>query len=143
MSQATKRPPTHVELPQGSAVAMLAERPQLDFELAFFGSILEKMPEYSDVLRAQAANFTQKGMLKEGLKIDQALVAIRPDDADARYNLACRYALLRQPDLAIDTLRKAVELGYSDFRFMIQDRDLEILRKDPRFRQLLRQYADR
>ena len=84
-----------------------------------------------------------KRLLKEGLLIDQVLVKLRPSDPDAHYNLACRYALMMQPDLAIETLRQAVTLGYSDFRYMIQDRDLESLRKDSRFRALLREYAER
>ena len=36
------------------------------------------------------------------------------------------------------TLRRAVELGYRDFRYMGEDRDLDSIRHDPRFRQLLR-----
>ena len=79
--------------------------------------------------------------MKEGLTVDQALVELRPDDPDVRYNLACRYALLKQPDLAVATLRAAIELGYRDFRYMIRDRDLDAIRKDPRFRALLREFA--
>ena len=37
-------------------------------------------------------------------------------------------------------LRRAVELGYRDFTFMKQDRDLDPIRKDPRFRALVREY---
>jgi hypothetical protein len=50
---------------------------------------------------------------------------------------------MKQPDLALTTLRKAVELGYRDFRYMIQDRDLDSVRKDPRFRDLLLEYGTR
>lgn len=126
--------------PQGSVVAMLAERSQVDFELAFFAGILGEVPDYTDVLQVHSGNLTAKGLVKEGLAVDRALVSLRPNDPDVRYNLACRYALLKQPDLAVATLREAVELGYRDFRYMIQDRDLESIRKDPRFRALLREY---
>lgn len=129
------------EPPQGSVLAMLAERPQVDFELAFFAGILDRVPDYADVLQAQSGNLTAKGLVKEGLAVDQALVELRPADPDARYNLACRYALMKQPDLAVATLRTAIELGYRDFRYMIQDRDLDSVRKDPRFRALLREFA--
>jgi tetratricopeptide (TPR) repeat protein len=143
MPHPSKRPQTTLEAGRGSVLAMLAERSQLDFELAFFGELLRKIPDYSDALRAQAGNLTTKGLLKEGLLIDQVLVKLRPQDPDAHYNLACRYALMRQPDLAIETLRQAVRLGYADFRYMIQDRDLESLRMDDRFRALLREYGER
>jgi Flp pilus assembly protein TadD len=124
-----------------AALVRLAERPQLDFELEFFDALLAKTPDFADVLRAQASNLTSKGLLKEGLKVDQRLVQVRPADPTAHYNLACRYALLKQPDLALTTLRRAVELGYRDFQYMVKDRDLESLRKDPRFRQLLREFG--
>lgn len=126
--------------PQGSVLAMLAERTQLDFEIAFFTAILTGVPDFADVLRVHAHNLAAKGLLKEGLLAEQKLVQLRPADPDAHYNLACRYAALKQPDLALRTLRTAVELGYRDFRTMVQDRHLESVRKDPRFRALLREY---
>jgi hypothetical protein len=46
---------------------------------------------------------------------------------------------LHQPDQALGSLRKAIDLGYRDFHFMEEDRDLDSLRKDPRFRALLRE----
>jgi tetratricopeptide (TPR) repeat protein len=142
MPNPSKRP--HSDPAHGSAVLThLAERPQLDFELEFFEALIQRVPDFADVLRAQASNLTAKGLLKEGLKVDQRLVQVRPGDPTAHYNLACRYALLRQPDLALTTLRRAVELGYRDFRYMIQDRDLDSIRKDPRFRDLLREYGTR
>jgi tetratricopeptide (TPR) repeat protein len=138
MPHPSKRP----DPPADSAVlALLAERPQLDFELEFYDALLRRVPDFADALRAQASNLTAKGLLKEGLRVDQRLVQIRPTDPTAHYNLACRYALLKQPDLALTTLRKAVELGYRDFRYMIQDRDLDSVRKDPRFRDLLREFG--
>jgi len=126
-----------------AVLAQLAERPQIDFELEFFESLLARVPDFPEVLRAQASNLTAKGLFKEGLKVDQRLVQLRPKDPTVHYNLACRYAQLRQADLALRTLRRAVELGYRDFRYMVQDRDLDSIRKDPRFRDLLREYGPR
>ena len=97
---------------------MLAERTQLDFELRVLRKILTAVPDFADALRAQACNLTMKGRLQDGLAVDEKLVAVCPTDPTAHYNLACRYALLKQRDKAITTLRKAVELGYRDFEFM-------------------------
>lgn len=127
--------------PSSAALQLLAQRPQVDFELEFFTLLLQRVPDFADALRGLANVLTQKGMLKEGLVIDKKLVELRPQDATARYNLACRYAQLKQLDLAIVTLRKAVELGYRDFRYMIEDRDLDPVRRDPRFRRLLKEYG--
>jgi tetratricopeptide (TPR) repeat protein len=125
------------------SLARSAEQNQLDFELEFFGRILERHPSYVDVLRVQGNNLTLKGRYVEGMQIDKRLVQLRPSDPLAHYNLACSYALLKRPEQALKTLRRAVELGYRDFRYMREDRDLDSIRHDPRFRQLLREYENR
>jgi tetratricopeptide (TPR) repeat protein len=127
----------------GGALTRPVEQHQLDFEIEFFGRILERNPDYVDVLRVMGNNLTLKGRYAQGLQIDKRLVQLRPNDPLAHYNLACSYALLRRPDLSLKTLRRAVELGYRDFRYMREDRDLESIRHDPRFRQLLREYENR
>ena len=126
--------------PPGSVLGLLAERTQLDFELEFYGKVLTGVPDFADALRAQACNLTLKGRLQDGLAVDEKLVTVCPTDPTAHYNLACRYALLKQRDKAIVTLRKAVELGYRDFAFMQTDHDLDSIRKDPRFRKLLKEF---
>jgi tetratricopeptide (TPR) repeat protein len=116
---------------------------QLDFELDFFEAVLTRNPDYVDALRVHGNNLTLKGCYADGLKIDRRLVELRPHDALAHYNLACSYSLLKKVDLALRMLRKAIELGYHDFRYLREDRDLDPLRKDPRFRQLLREFENR
>ena len=134
--------PTGNPFPAGSVLGLLAERTQLDFELEFYGKILTTVPDFADALRAQACNLTQKGRLHDGLAVDEKLVTVRPTDPTAHYNLACRYALLKQRDKALSTLRKAVELGYRDFAFMQEDHDLDSIRKDPRFRKLMKEFQE-
>jgi len=121
-----------------SAISVLAERSQLDFELLFLNDLLTRLPHYTDALRVHAMNQFAKGQLKECLLTELKLVELRPTDPDARYSLACRYAGLHQPDLAIETLRQAIDLGFRDFRTMIQDKQLESVRRDARFRALLK-----
>jgi tetratricopeptide (TPR) repeat protein len=116
---------------------------QLDFELDFFEGILSRCPSYVDVLRIMGNLLTLKGRFADGLQIDKRLVQLRPNDALAHYNLACSFALLKRPEQSLKTLRRAVELGYRDFRYMKEDRDLDLIRHDPRFRQLLREFENR
>jgi tetratricopeptide (TPR) repeat protein len=126
----------------GSPLTRQTDRSQIDFEIEFFGAILERLPTYVDVLRVMGNNLTLKGRYAQGLQIDKRLIQLRPNDALAHYNLACSYALLKRPEQAIKTLRRAIELGYRDFRFMREDRDLDSVRHDPRFRQLLGEYEN-
>jgi tetratricopeptide (TPR) repeat protein len=143
MAQPSKRANEGTEAVTVPTLARLAEQSQLDFELDFFAGILERSGDYVDVLRAHGNNLTLKGRYADGLDIDKKLIQLRPNDALAHYNLACSFALLKKPELALKTLRRAVELGYRDFRYMREDRDLESIRHDPRFRQLLREYENR
>ena|SRR2546423_11259145 len=136
------KPPEGHAASAGSALARPHEQNQLDFEIDFFGHILERFPNFVDVLRVQGNNLTLKGRYADGLQIDKRLVALRPQDALAHYNLACSFALLRKSELALKTLRRAIELGYRDFRYMREDHDLDSIRHDPRFRQLLREFEN-
>ncbi len=129
--------------PAGNAAAPLADQNQIDFELDFFAGVLERAADYVDVLRVMGHLLTLKGRYAEGLQVDKRLTGLRPNDPLAHYNLACSYALLKRADLALKTLRRAVELGYRDFRYLREDRDLDSIRHDPRFRQLLREYENR
>ncbi len=111
-----------------------------DFELEFFLAVLRKVPDYVDVLRVVGNLLSLKGRFAEGLLVDKRLVQLRKGDPLAYYNLACSYALLKKSDQAILTLRRALELGYNDFRYLREDQDLATVRQDPRFRMLLKDY---
>ena len=126
-----------------SPVAHVTDQNQIDFELDFFTGVLGRNPDYVDVLRIMGNLLTLKGRFADGLQVDKRLVQLRPGDALAHYNLACSYALLKRPDHSLKTLRRAVELGYRDFRYMREDRDLDSIRHDPRFRQILREFENR
>ncbi len=119
------------------------QQSQLDFELDFFAAVLGRNPDFVDVLRVHGNNLTLKRRFAEGLKIDRRLVDLRPKDALAHYNLACSFSLLKKVEPALLALRKAVELGYCDFRYMRDDKDLAAVRKDPRFRQMLHEFENR
>jgi tetratricopeptide (TPR) repeat protein len=127
----------------GKPLGRHTDQGQLDFELEFFGGILQRYEDYVDVLRVMGNLLTLKGRYADGLQVDRRLVQLRPNDPLAHYNLACSYALLKRPEQALKTLRRAVELGYRDFRYMREDHDLDSIRHDPRFRQLLREYESR
>jgi tetratricopeptide (TPR) repeat protein len=117
----------------------LAGGDQVDFEIDFYERILESDPCYGEVLRILGHHLTGKGHYNRGLKVDQQLVRIFPRDPVARYNLACSYALLHHNGPALEALRKAIELGYSDLEHLEQDSDLDGLRKDPAYRRLLKE----
>jgi len=114
---------------------------QLDFDIAFFDRILQRQPDYVDVLRCQGELLSRKGLHNLALVVDRRLVGLLPEDFVVRYNLACSLAQGGYRREAIAALRKALEQGYDDFDYLENDDDLDSLRDDPSFRALLREYG--
>ena len=62
---------------------------------------------------------------------------IRPDRSGIQYRLACAYSLTRQKSKALEALKKAVEKGFADLHALESNPELEGIRADPAFRQVL------
>lgn len=118
-----------------------AENEQREFETKFFSEVLERYPDYVDVLRAFGNLLTKRGHHQEALEVDRRLVRLRPGDAVAHYNLACSLCLLNRFEQSLVALRKAFELGYHDFAYLRKDRDLDAIKSDKRFQLLVREFA--
>ncbi len=65
------------------------------------------------------------------------LQAMAPDAAIAHYNRACALARLCRVDEAMAALSRSIDCGWTGRRHLQLDPDLEILRREPRFRALL------
>ncbi len=67
------------------------------------------------------------------------LLARRPRNVDAHYNLACALARQEKLDEALTSLEQAVELGFRNRQHIEQDEDLQNLRDQERFAAILKQ----
>ena len=72
-------------------------------------------------------------VITEGLKVDERLAQLAPDNALVFYNLACSYSLTDQFDRAALALEKALSLGYRDFAWLAKDPDLKKFRQQPAY----------
>jgi len=119
----------------------MSSKPKHDpqFEIQFFESVHRRCPDYLEVVGLLGGLYTRVGRISDGLKMDRKLVRLDPENPTAHYNLACSLALCRKRPDALRSLRKALALGYDDLDWMQQDPDLDILKNDPEFLQLLRQ----
>jgi tetratricopeptide (TPR) repeat protein len=113
------------------------EEEDLDFEIGFFESILERLPDSIDVLMALGNNYTRCGLLEKGLYVDERLCQLRGQDPVVHYNLACSYSLMGYSAKSIEALQKAIAYGYRNFVHMQRDPDLEGIRKEPAYLALL------
>ena len=109
-----------------------------DFEIAFYEGVLALHPEYVDVLKILGDLYTRRGFFHKGLAVDLKLVRLRPAEPLVLYNLACSLALTGEPDDAFLALERAFELGYREWRHMETDHDLDPIRDDGRYDNLIR-----
>ena len=112
------------------------ERQNLDIEIGFLEGVVRRDPVYIEALQILGDDYTRRGRLTDGLKVDEALAKLRPEDSLVQYNLACSYSLTDQCYLAAQALERALDLGYRDFKWLAQDPDLANLRQHPLYRKL-------
>lgn len=105
-----------------------------DFEIKFYEGLLEKKPNFVEALISLGDAYTRKGFYQEGLEVDRKLAKLKPEDPIVHYNFSCSLSLMEEVEQAFKELKKAVLLGYDDFDYILQDPDLENLRKYPQFK---------
>ena len=111
-----------------------ASNPQI--ELRFLEAVAERLPEDDRVLKPLGDLYTASGRLQEGLAVDRRLVVLCPGEPSVWYNLGCSLALVGETDAAFDALHAAIDRGYRDRKWLIEDEDLSSLRGDPRFKEV-------
>jgi tetratricopeptide (TPR) repeat protein len=110
-------------------------------ELDFLEAVAARLPEDADVLKALGDLYTRVGRYEKGLDIDGRLAKLCPRDPQVWYNLGCSLALLKKRDAALQSLKKAVTLGYDDYEWMSRDADLKSLREEHAFKSLIRKLS--
>lgn len=127
-----QRPLTSVKVVDGG---------QRRFEIEFFERVIRHDKDYWEILAVLGNHYTAEKRYHEGLAVDRVLARLRPDDPVVFYNLACSYSLVGWIPSALRALGRSLALGYRDFRHMMQDRDLQALRRDKRFKGLIAEYV--
>jgi eukaryotic-like serine/threonine-protein kinase len=110
-------------------------------------------PETLTSMHDLAECYAAAGRYADSVKLQEETLALRraklgvdhPDTLVSMYSLACCQALMvpgaadrvKQADVAMDFLRKAVAAGYCNTRRMKKDTDLDALREREDFRKLL------
>jgi tetratricopeptide (TPR) repeat protein len=113
-----------------------ATQRDLDTRIDFMEGLVRRDPDYVDALQLLGDHYTQRGRYTEGLKVDERLARLDPENALVFYNLACSYSLTEQFDRAALALEKALSLGYCDFAWLAKDPDLKKFRQQPAYDQI-------
>lgn len=90
------------------------------FLLAFVGLCFQRLGLYQRALRSY----------EEGLRLN-------PDAKEIHYGLACTYSLMNEPARALPHLEQAIRQGYVDRGYIGKDGDLDNIRNEPRFKELM------
>ncbi len=113
-----------------------ATQRDLDTKIRFIEGIVRRDPNYVDALQLLGDHYTQRGLFSEGLRVDEHLARLEPQNPLVFYNLACSYSLTEEYDNAVLALDRAIALGYRDFTWLSKDPDLKKLRAQPIFLEL-------
>src|SRR5271165_7387835 len=85
-----------------------ANQRDLDTKINFLAGIVRRDPNYVDALQLLGDHYTQRGLFAEGLKVDEHLARLEPQNPLVFYNLACSYSLIEEFDRAVMALEKAL-----------------------------------
>jgi tetratricopeptide (TPR) repeat protein len=108
----------------------------LELEILFLEGVVRREPSYIEALQILGDDYTRRGRFAEGLKVDERLSRLRPEDSVVHYNLACSYSLTDQIESALDALETAINLGYRDFKSMDTDPDLKNVRQNAAYKKI-------
>lgn len=112
----------------------------LDFEIEFYEKLLKESPDETTILIALGNAYTERGLYERGLSVDKKLVSLNQREPVFYYNLACSFSLLLKKKKAVKALGKALGFGYRDFEHITVDSDLDNIREDSLFKDLLEKH---
>ena len=99
----------------------------------------ERVDLNPDDPRAWILAATAYAGLRDRSKAEEAIrraLAIE-EDALTVYNAACAYALLGEETKALDSLEKAIEMGWKHKEWLAHDADFDFVRETPRFKRMI------
>jgi tetratricopeptide (TPR) repeat protein len=112
------------------------EQQSLDVKIDFMQGLVRRDPNYVEALQLLGDHYTQRGNFEDGLKVDEHLSELEPRDPLVFYNLACSYSLTDQFDRAASALEQALDLGYTDFKWLVKDPDLKKFRSHELYKRI-------
>lgn len=101
---------------------------------------VELNPRFAPAYILLGALLKKPGGLDQSVSACKKALLLDPDCTAAYYDLACYYSLLDKREQALAAMEMALCKGFSDFNWVLQDPDLEILRQYPEFLLLLQSY---
>jgi TolB-like protein/Flp pilus assembly protein TadD len=112
-----------------------------DQSIAAYQRALEVNPNIRDPLAGLALAYAMMGRKAEAEKTLAKLLEIAREEKSVFYHIALIYGALNDKDKAFEWLEKAVDARAVPVRSLRSDTDLDVLRADPRYADLLKRHA--
>ncbi len=85
-----------------------------------------------------ANSLVKVGKTEEAKKEATKAAELNPTDPLMLYNIACFYSSLNDKKAAVEAIKNAFKAGYADYEWTKRDSDLDNIRKEPEFIELLK-----
>lgn len=99
---------------------------------------LLKHPEDGRAYMFYATDLAQAGRIEEAKAQAEKALELSPGDPLMLYNGACFYARMGETALAVESLQQAVESGFENYEWIKRDADLESIRCEPAYVELMK-----
>jgi hypothetical protein len=141
MKNNDERPLAYTDLQKNlTALKKKKDAPQASSERTVARRVLNQFLGYLSEESQLLINRKQYAAAAENLAL---LALILPDNPRVFYNLACAHALNRDRSHALEALKRAIEKGFKDAAALEHDKDLDALRDDPAYKQIVEELKKR
>jgi serine/threonine protein kinase/tetratricopeptide (TPR) repeat protein len=106
--------------------------------LQFYPRYLSQFPDDARGHMYYAIHLAQSERFDEAKVEGKKALELNPGDSLMMYNAACLYARLDDKRLAVETLKHAIDAGQEDFEWIKRDPDLETIRNEPGYIELMK-----
>lgn len=94
-------------------------------------------PDDARAATMRAVSLARLGRRDEAIQWGERALATDPGDGSVRYNVACLFSVVGHVDRALECLEEAAAAGFGSPDWLARDPDLDPLRTDPRFAEIM------
>lgn len=99
----------------------------------FYPSYLMHHPDDSRAHQFYAFTLKRLGRLEEAKNEMHKGIEQNPNDPIIIYNAACFYAIIGEKTMALETLKRAIDVGFKNYEYLKHDPDLNCLQHEKEF----------
>ena len=113
---------------------------ELNKAISEYQKALALQPRFPQALNNLALVYAKNKEYAKALSEFHKMLDHWPDNAETYYNIACMYSRLNRVDESIEWLKKAIDKGYTKWKNIKTDSDLENIRDSFAYRELIKDH---